>query len=197
MEDPLCYFCDIPYPHPSCFMYEYNGIYMCFNCNEFGVPINIATQQDGECCVCLECTILIKLPNCAHMVCLKCCKTIYFGTATIERPTHFRELLKNSPDWPYEFDDDNENDPVRIKYDEYCEFDGLHFDDTLSYDELITIRDSLIPHRPEWMNSEEFINYENKNLLYHTSATESDKLWEQYENTKLRGSKTCPLCRAI
>ena len=57
MENQLCYFCDIQYPHPSCLMIKHNGIYACYNCEEI-VPINSA-DQDGECCVCFENKLLM------------------------------------------------------------------------------------------------------------------------------------------
>jgi hypothetical protein len=55
---------------------------------------------------------------------------------------------------------------------EYSEFTNAHFNDfynpelNKSYDELIALRDNLISEKVEerldWMNTEEFINYENE-----------------------------------
>ena len=194
MENQLCYFCDIQYPHPSCLMVEHNGIYACYNCHEI-VPISTA-NQDGECCVCFENKLLINLPKCTHSTCLKCCKTIYFESADTNKPIHFRDV--DCPDWPYEFDDENDNlnDPERVKYHEYIEFSDIHFHFNLTYNELIIIRDELIPNRSEWMNEEAFINYENATFLYYTTPIDSENLWKQYEANKIRGIASCPLCRS-
>jgi hypothetical protein len=189
MEKSYCYFCDEPkYLTINC-----NGVDVCENGCDLHVPINNA--GNGECCVCLEDKCLIKLPNCIHTVCLKCCKTIYFGISHDEMPNNHSSDY-DGPDWPFEFDDDNDNDPVRVKYEEYEALDDMHFDISLTYDELIMIRDSLIPTRPAWMNEEMFINYENERFLYHTKCIASDKLWDAYNANKIKGNSTCPLCRS-
>ena len=189
MKKYFCYFCDEPtYSH---FMDKCNDIYVCeYSCG-LHVPINNA--GNGECGVCLENKSLIKLPNCIHTICLECCKTIYFGTSYNERPnTHWRD--DEGPEWPFDFDDDNENDPVRVKWEEYQENDIFNI--CSSYEEFITIRDNLIPTRSEWMNEEVFINYESANFLYHTNCVASDKLWDTYKQEKTKGNSMCPFCRA-
>lgn len=191
MENQLCHFCDMQYPNPSCLMIEHNCIYACYNCNDI-IQINSA-NQDGQCCGCFRYKLLIKLPNCTHAACVECCKTIYFEKASMERqPIKLRD---DEPRWPYEFDDDDDG-PSHIKYNEYCEFSDMHFDLSLSYDELITIRDNLISTRSEWMNEEAFINYENSVFLHYTTPIDSEKWWLEYEANKIRGTKSCPVCRA-
>ena len=195
-ENKLCYFCDEIYPHPSCFISNYDDLWICGNCEDCRFPINYKTRENGECCVCFEETTLIKLPTCNHKVCLKCCKTIYFGSTTNERPIHWREMTIETPDWPYEINDDEDDDPELIKYDEYCEFNDTHFNyEENSYDELIEIRNNLIVERPDWMNTEVFINYENDLFIYHIEFVKLDKEWEEYNKTKTKGNGTCPLCR--
>ena len=192
-ENHVCYFCDETYPYPSCFITNYNNLWICEDC-EMIIPINII-EQNSECCICLENKILIKLPSCIHKLCFDCCKTIYFGCSTNRPPLHWKNV--ESSNWPYEFNDDNENDPERIKYNEYCEFENKYFDiGTKSYDELIEIRNSLISVRPEWINTYEFINYENSQFRYHTECVKLDLEWEKYNETKLKGNSICPQCRA-
>jgi hypothetical protein len=194
-ENKLCYFCDDIFPYPSCFIENYNNIWICEMCETL-IPIN-NIEQNGECCVCFEDKLLIKLPTCIHKVCFECCKTIYFGSTTIERPIHWREMNIESPDWPYEFDDNDDNDPERIKYDEYCEYENKYFDiGTKSYGELIEIRNRLILDRPSWMNTELFVNYENSLFRYHTEFVKLDKDFDEYNKMKLKGNRSCPLCRA-
>jgi hypothetical protein len=194
-ENHLCYFCDEIFPYPSCFIVNYNGIWICQDC-EIVIPIN-NLKQNGECCVCFEYKHLIKLPTCIHKLCFECCKTIYFGSTTNESPVHWREMNIEYPEFPYNFDDNDDNDPERIKYEEYCEYENKYFNiETKSYDELIEIRNRLITERPEWMNTEEFINYENCNFRYHTELIKLERERENYNENKLKGNSSCPLCRA-
>ena len=187
-ENYLCYFCDNIYPYPSCFISSHNGMWICESC-EMVIQIN-NNEQNEECCVCLEYKTLIKLPTCSHKVCFSCCKTIYFGSTKNERPIHWREMTIESPDWPYELNDDK-NTP------EYIKFEDKYFDtETKSYDELIMIRNNLMSERPEWMNDEKIINYEDKKFRYHTEFTKIEKEFDEYNNKKTKGNESCPLCRA-
>jgi len=184
----LCYFCDKIYP--SCFIDNHNGILVCFHCNEFILPINFNNLENGECCICFENKCLITLPSCIHKICLECCKTIYFGSTTSDRPVHWRELTDEHPIFPYLEDIDD------IKQEEYFYFEELYFDyQTKTYDEIIIVRNSLITERPEWMNTETFINYENQNIRYQIKMINVEKDWDNYNEKKTRGNGKCPLCR--
>jgi len=192
-ENKLCYFCDETYPHPSCFIDNHNGIWVCYSCENV-VSIN-TIQENGECCICFENKPLIKLPTCIHKVCLECCKTIYFGSTTSGRPIHWRELSDEHPTWPYEI---NEEDEIEDKkQEEYYYFEELHFDyEKKSYDELIQIRNNLITQRPDWMNTDTFINYENENIRYQVKLIRVENEWNNYSENKTIGNRVCPLCRA-
>ena len=191
----LCFFCDEIYPHPSVFIGNYSGIWICHHCDNLIFPINI--HENEECCVCLENKNVIKLPTCIHKLCLECCKTIYFGSTPVERPLHWREISIESPNWPFEINEDDKNDPEYIKRKEYDRFNNEHFDiETKSYDELIVIRNNLILERPQWMNTEDFINYENCMFKYHTESVKLEKEWNNYNENKTKGNNSCPLCRA-
>lgn len=199
-ENQICYFCDEPYPSPSCFISNYQGVNVCSNCDEFRLDINFANQENGECCVCLEDKNLIKLPTCIHRVCFGCCKTIYWGSTENIPPAHSK-LIK-CPDWPFEFNDHDDNDPERIKYDEYSNYEGIYSDiltgsyDENIYDELIKIRNKQFLKRQAWMNTEEFIQYENEYIRYHVNVLKAERDWEIYNEGKIRGNGLCPLCRA-
>jgi hypothetical protein len=134
------------------------------------------------CGVCFEESSLLSLP----------CKIIYFDIATTERPIHWRELTY--PNWPFELDDDNDNDPERIKYNEYEEFRLQWFNMDNSYEKLIKIRNNLLSIRPDWMNTDEFLNYENEELKYSSQCARLDKEWDEYVN-KFKGNETCPFCK--
>lgn len=194
-ENKLCYFCDETYPYPSCFIENRNGVYICDNCDDFTLNINFNNTEQGECSICYENKSLLKLPTCIHRLCLECCKTIYFGSTNIQRPIHWTEITPGCPIWPYEITEENEVEEDR-KQEEYYYFDNLHFNiETNTYDELIIIRNRLIPERPEWMNTEIFINYENNCFRYHTEFVRLEKEWEEYNENKTRGNGKCPICR--
>ncbi len=193
-ENYVCYFCDTQYPHPSCFIDNYNGIWMCQHC-EMLIPIN-NTQENDDCCVCFEYKPLINLPTCIHKVCLDCCKTIYFGSTTNNPPIQLMYANITHPNWPYDINEDDDNDHEYIRQQEYDKFETTYFDiTTKSYGELIIIRNNLISERPEWMNTDEFIIYENCLFRYRTEFEKLDKEWEEYNANKTKGNGTCPLCR--
>jgi len=106
----------------------------------------------------------------------------------MERPhRHWLEL--DIPEWPESLSD--------VKNEEYLIFDSEHYDcNQYTYESLITIRDSLLSQRPTWMNTEEFINYENGCFRCSTDCIKLVKLWEDYERSKIKGNNCCPLCRA-
>ena len=185
-----CYFCEVPYEYPSFFIEYVNEIYVCcetpLSC-EFMIDKLNTIQDNIECPVCYKIKKTIELPTCNHRICLECCKTIYFGTSKNHRPKSSNEVAHDLlPNWIY--DDE--------KFDEYDIFEDRHFNiEEKTYDELITIRNNLISERPEWMNAEEFINYENALFRYYKECQKADEEWEQYNQTKTKGNSKCPLCR--
>ena len=187
-----CYFCDDLGWYPGTCLQYFDGFYVCHDCYSFTLPIDYGHQEQDECDVCFEDTTLLTLP-CNHRLCLPCCKTIYFGIATTEKPIHWREL-GNGPDWPFELDDDNDDDPERIKYDEYQEFRSLWFDTDNSYETLIEIRNNLFSLRPTWMNTYTFLKYENEDLKYSCECARAEKAWDEYNYQKFKGNGSCPLC---
>jgi hypothetical protein len=191
-----CYFCEESYPYPSCFINNYNGLWICKEvsiCENILPKINTIEEQI-ECPICYEIKTVIELPNCCHKICLACCKYINFGKSTQMRPLHWREINIESPNWPYNDDEVEEE----IKFNLYDTFEDTHreiVDYSKSIDELIHIRNGLLDDRPEWMNTEEFINYENDYFRYHIECSRIEKIWDEYENSKLKGNMKCPLCR--
>ena len=94
IQFPMCYFCDELFPRFM--MNNHNELWICDCCENFILPIDYDNQENGCCCVCCENKPLIKLPTCIHRLCFYCCKTIYFGYAINERPTHWREMTIES-----------------------------------------------------------------------------------------------------
>jgi len=178
-----CYFCDEP---SNCLLY-YNGFYVCYCCRTFELPIDYNEQETGVCEVCFENATLLTLP-CYHKLCLHCCKTIYFGIATTPKPLNWREI--EGPDWPFVLDENDE----RIKYDEYQEFHTQWFDMENSYETLIEIRNNLLSIRPDWMNTDTFLQYEKEELYYHCECVKAEKAWNEYNDNKFKGNGSCPFC---
>jgi len=57
---------------------------------------------------------------------------------------------------------------VSIKAEEFYYLEDKYFNyEENTYDELIEIRNSLIPERPDWMNTDGHITYENLLFKYH------------------------------
>ena len=57
--------------------------------------------------------------------------------------------------------------------------------------------------REEWMNTEKFINYENKlfeseieSYIESEEIEKTEKEWNKYNENKIRGNGICPLCRS-
>ena len=181
-----CYFCDDLGWYPGTCL-EYYGFYVCFHCRNFSeLHVDYSIQEQGECGICFENTTLLTLP-CNHKLCLQCCKMNYFGIATTERPVHWREL--NSPIWPKEFDD-----PESVHYEEYEAFRTEWFNMDNSYEKLIRIRNNLLSIRPDWMNTETFLKYEDESLKYDKESGRLEKEWDEYEENKRIGCQECPFC---
>lgn len=190
-----------------------NGIIFCWlsgldSLNLCGAIRNkMDTMVDNhECPVCMETKKAFELPSCTHKVCLDCYKIIYFGISEFEKPCEYS--LDGYPEWTYEnqFDEDddllhNEKDDEhntsflieKMKFDEGNFIsDGNYTIDQRTYSELIAERDGLMSERPEWMNKQEIINYENAYFKWCTQYR--DKL-NKYLSGLIKGNKMCPLCR--
>lgn len=132
-----------------------------------------------KCCVCFKKTN--GLLPCQHCVCLQCRETIYYSVSITERPIQFAEII--CPEWPL----------TDKHHDEYEEFRSTWLDKKNSYVKLIQIRNNLKSIRPDWMETESFLKYENELLLFEADCAKLEKAWKEYqENIDIH--KICPLC---
>ena len=226
----VCYFCDYPKNVSADYeeyidengnyhkgmVHKYKDLWICYACSLDKLHnMNFLIQENGECCVCFEEKVLLNLPTCSHKVCAQCCKTIYYGSTTINPPTISINDVER-PEWPYPFYSSNEEEFKGTRKDwmiwddkegEYSDFINKYFNEyykpelnNKSYDELIALRDSLISEnveeRLDWMNTEEFINYENERFCYEIVCKKIEKKWEKFNNKKTTGNGLCPICRA-
>ena len=195
-----CYFCDEPYPNAWFMISSYNGIMICNGCEEFGIfnnKINIVNIID--CPVCYQNKIGIELPNCNHIICIDCYKSIYFGynSNDTQRPKHYKEQ-KEPPEFPYTVNDDIENDDGRQKLDEYMDWESKNYNYENSLEELLDKRDKLKLNRPDWMNTDLFIDYENEYIQYWINTIKIENEFNNYIENKQKNikNKCCPLCRS-
>lgn len=41
----ICYFCEINYPYPSCFISNHNGLWICHHCSDFVLDIKFNNKN--------------------------------------------------------------------------------------------------------------------------------------------------------
>lgn len=181
-----------------------NGITFCWQSNlcPFQVCGEILEKMDTmvydyECPICMETKKVLEMPRCSHKVCLDCYKTIYFGVSELEKPCIYEDL--NCPDWPYELQLDEDGDIMENEKDnEQRTFlsEKMNYeyeDDKRPYEELIVLRDSLMCDRPDWMNNQEIIDYENESFSVYSEYRIKE---DNYLASRTIGNQSCPLCRA-
>lgn len=197
-----CYFCDTPYPNSGMWLNKYSGIMICYGCEEIETFSNkklTISSEYIECPICYEHNISIELPNCQHKICICCCKRIYFGyddTQSQQRPKHFKEC-DDMPEFPYK---DSDGDVDELKLDEYLKWEylNIHPDDyELSVQEIVVKRNNLKLDRPEWMNTELFLNYEDQYINLSYEIIQVEKTFNVWIANKVHNIKntSCPLCR--
>lgn len=189
-----CSFCDNRYQHPSILISNYNEVWICQNCDDSLFPKN--DMENGECCCCLKNTNVLKLRNCIHKICSDCFKKTNFGSNI--NPAQWghleSEINMDPPAWPFEIKRTDNSDAEYVKTQEYQKFMSDHLNiQTTVYDDLIIIRNNLMSTRPEWMNSEIFIQFENTYFKYVTELIASIKGFNELTKMTKEGP-ACPLC---
>ncbi len=189
-----CYFCENTYVIDTQFITNINGnIWICFYCEDF-CPFKLTCSEDAvECPICYDNKNLYNNLNCNHQLCLDCIKKNYFGYSNEENNLMCSNSYINTmPDFPINEDDNDYEEKWKL----YEYYDDKYFNiEKYSLDELINIRNGLILERPEWMNTDEFIKYENERFKFHKDFIDIDNKWNIYNENKIIGSKCCPICR--
>ena len=215
-ELEICYFCENT--DVSCITFG-NKLFACSCCTFTIKKLNTIKENDEQCPICFEIKKTIELSNCNHRLCLECYKIIYFGKSNKKNiPIHPLKINVNtdSPKWPYQIfakkeeeeeeEEEEKKEKKEKEEEEYKKF-ILYFDfkdknldfsnkKIKKYEDLLKIRDNLIPKREEWMNTEIFINYENKVLKKEFEIKKAEKNWEKYKETKKIYKQKCTLCRS-
>lgn len=210
--DKHCFFCE-KFQGDSRFIEERGGIWFCSSetdiipftkkCFSFGEQYDTASEVK-ECPICLIDKNLIKLPTCTHEICIDCCKTNYFGTSPNERQMNGEGyMMKYEVAVPDNIDEE--------QYDYYVNFREEHgytyvdeSDETIKDSDIPieienrkNIRDDLKNDRPDWMNTESFIEYENKEIEFWINMSIVEDKWKEYKkNMVMPENQCCPFCRA-
>jgi hypothetical protein len=187
-----CSFCEKELLKPSIFITNYNEVWICCDCDILMFPEN--NMENGECCACLNHTNVLSLNKCIHKLCSKCFKQTNFGSTI--NPTNWQEVevMKEKPSWPFQINKKDNSDPEYIKTQEYKDFFIKNFNnERLTYEEKIEIRNNLFTTRPEWMNTEQFITFENSYFKYISELFKKVNGLDDYK--KAKETSFCPLCR--
>jgi hypothetical protein len=170
---------------------DYDSI-MPFNkqCHLFGHACK-EMSDERECPICYNNTELITLLNCPHQICIHCCKTIYFGSSNEPRPTFECELkcpkTDNITDEQFDF---------YTRYEWHERANELNDNGDRTIIDLLSIRNSLMTERPDWMNTNEFIEFENEWIAHLRECGIAETAETNYRNTMITTSnRCCPLCR--
>lgn len=192
MELRECDLCSELAPNVWFRIHTYNGVLICNHCTEFGLfskkPVVVLNHI--KCCVCLETKKGIELPSCEHMLCISCCKRIYYGyvaNSSMVYPIRFQKRLE-LPAFPYD--------------DSYMEYEWTlweNYEYRNSLKSILKERDRLKPSRPNWMNTPRFLEYEVQFIKYwieQFQLDDEDEKWIAYREKQTRNVR-CPLCRRV
>uniref|UniRef100_A0A6C0I022 RING-type domain-containing protein n=1 Tax=viral metagenome TaxID=1070528 RepID=A0A6C0I022_9ZZZZ len=182
-----CYFCSTP--QLECIMVEKNGIFACSSCSFIlgKVPL-----EKNICDLCSEEVLLNRLP-CNHKLCLQCCKNNYIGYTYTPRPKHSNEVT-NWALWPYSKKDFNDYYHFIMNYQELLiKIDSIEvYTDTL--ETLMLFLSKEIDTID--MDLQKIIDYELDIFRCGVECGRLENMWEEWEQTKITGSKECPFCRS-
>jgi hypothetical protein len=77
------------------------------------------------------------------------------------------------------------------------EWESNNFNYENSTEEIVEKRDKLKENRPDWMNEELFINYENTYIKHWVETYKIEKEYDNWIHNKRKYTinMCCPLCR--
>ena len=77
------------------------------------------------------------------------------------------------------------------------EWESENYNYENSLEEIFKKRDELKLNRPDWMNTDLFIDYENQYIQYWIDTIKIEKEFDNYIENKQKNiiNKSCPLCR--
>ncbi len=168
------------------------------------ITIDLIKEDNIECCVCLNNSWGVKLPNCNHFICPKCYYKIYYGYISdnfhINNP---KPIYPVNPVYPYLDKETNKEIYYNIinddKYLEWFMYDNQDLYNSVKINsEYVNSMDIKLK---KWFeNNKNIENYENNLIQYNKDLEQYyidiEKYDELYDEEKEDNSqKICPLCR--
>ena len=178
-----CSFCG-EYEHDDVSLIKkYDNIFICNNCMLLYPNKDIIIKDNNECPICYDLIKTLKLPNCEHYLCVNCFQKLYYGKDLIK--TKYNPRIKISkPKFPCDIK----------KIREYQ--DWIEENEEIYYSNNKKLWNKICKKRPQWMNTEEFIEYEKKNKIYIKLEEENEEdIKIIMARDEIFNKSKCPLCR--
>jgi len=168
------------------------------------ITIGLIKEDNIECCICLNNSWGVKLPNCNHFICPKCYYKIYNGYVTSNfHSVNPEPKYPERPIYPYQNEDKNKEIFYSITEDNtYLEWFINENEDLYNSIKLNTeFVDNLDVKLKKWFENNEYINkyeidlikYKNDFIKYENDIEEYNKLYATEKENNAQ--KICPLCR--
>ena len=168
------------------------------------ISIDLIKEDNIECCVCLNNSWGVKLPNCNHFLCPKCYYKIYNGYV---RSAFYNEnpepKYPDKPIYPYQNKDKNKNIFYSITEDDtYLEWFIDENEDLYNSVKLNSeFVDKLDVELKKWFeNNKNIKQYEDDLIQYNKNVEQFNNDIEEYnelysQEKEDNSQKLCPLCR--
>ena len=159
-----CLFCG-EYEHDDeSLIKKYDDIFICKNCMLLYPNKNIIIVDNNECPIYYDSNKTLKLPNCEHYLCLICFQKLYYGKDLIKIKYNPRIKL-SKPKFPYEIK------KIREYQNWIDENEDIYYNSNNK-----KIWNKICKKRPDWMNTSEFVEYENKEKIYRKLDDENNDI---------------------
>jgi hypothetical protein len=153
---------------------------------------NIVIKNDLECPICLDTARCIQLPKCSHFCCIDCFKKLYYGYTELKKPQNVYPSIQDPYIVMFPDASDNQLDyEIQYKYEQYIDW-SYHFTFANTKEDEEYMKEVRSP----WMNTEEFLEWEEKKNKWEDNELKLDKERDKYQEDKnKKRNPYCPLCR--
>ena len=193
------------------YIQKFEGLNICCSCAStekygpsdiFDNIKNVVLKNNIECPVCWETTRGIKLPNCDHLCCINCFKSLFFGFINIEKSKNFYSQEREDPydimfptgNKEEEEEEEEENNKINHRFNEYSQwcYDFYFAHLGANVEEI----ENMYKERAMWMNTPEFLEWEEDKNKWEEEELERENMQNEYFYEKMKTrNPLCPLCR--